>query len=444
MGLSLNTKLYIGVISAFTILVLTHMSPQFLPSLQAMDFVQVLVIFSVLAFLAQVYEVELVYGRNTSTGIALCLATILLGGTLLATTVTFLGTLVAEVILRWGRIAKGFMDFLYRVSFNTGQLVLSAFVGSLAFNQLGGQPLLLFNGLIREDFLFHNQIIPAFGAFTAYAFTNTSLVSGVLTLQEETAFMYHLRFNFKYLIAQVLSLGALGILIAGLYTLSPINLLFVLFPIGLVHVSLRNYMKLRCQAQKTFERVAQLLSERDPYTYEHSNEVAELAEKIARKLGLQQDTIEQIRSAAVIHDIGKLGVPDRILQKPGSLTDEEWVIMKRHPVIGADLLKDLEIDSYILDIVRYEHERWDGSGYPSGLKGEAIPIGARIVAVADVYNALTTDRPYRPAFSREEAFRMMREMRGVKLDPHVIDALFSVLQTAPLQPARTLIKAGAH
>ena len=444
MVITTGAKLYIGFTSLCAFLILTEVTPQILQSLQNPSFVEAVVIFSVLAFFAQIYEVELFYGRNTSTGIAICLAMILLGGTLLATTVTFLSTLIAEIILRWGRISTGFLNFLYRASFNTSQFVLSAFIGSLTFNLLGGQPLLLFNSLIRSDFLFHNQITPAFGAFVTYTLTNTSLVSGVLTLQAESTFIYHLRFSLKYLIAQVLSLGALGVLIAGLYALSPFNLFFVLIPLSLVHISLRNYMKLRHEAQKTFERVAQLLSERDPYTYEHSNQVAELAEKIARTLKLDQDRIEQIRSAAVIHDIGKLGVPDRILQKPGPLTADEWVIMKRHPDIGANLLKDLEIDSGIIAIVRSEHERWDGSGYPKGLKAEEIPIGARIVAAADVYNALITDRPYRPAFSHEEAFRMLQKMRDVQLDAQIVDTLFTTLEDLADQPTQTPATVGAH
>jgi putative nucleotidyltransferase with HDIG domain len=187
-------------------------------------------------------------------------------------------------------------------------------------------------------------------------------------------------------------------------------------------------MKLRHEAKKAFENIAEMLAARDRYTYEHSKDVAELAAEIARKLGLHEDQIEQIRSAAIIHDIGKIGVPDEILRKPGPLSADEWEVMKRHPDIGADLIKDLEMYTDIAEIVRHEHERWDGSGYPKGLKGEEIPLGARIVAAADIYNALTTDRPYRPAYSHEEAVRMLREMRGTTLDPRVTDALLDVLQ----------------
>ncbi len=445
MQLSLSAKIYIGLISVLTLFAVAYFTPRILWLSQDLTIAQAISIFAVLGFLTQIYEVELIYGRRTSTMAAINMAVILLGGIPLAIAVTLLATLMAEIILRWGKLATGFMNFAYRVCFNTGQLVLSTLIGALTFDLLGGRPFLLNNDLIQDDLVFLNQMTSAGGAFAAHIITNTSLVSGILTLFEKTAFTYHLWFSLRHFLLQVLSLGILGILLARIYALSPWNLLVILIPLGLVHISLRNYMKLRHQAQKTFERVAQLLSDRDPYTYEHSSEVADLAEKIARKLKLPQEQIEHVRSAAAIHDIGKLGVPDRILHKPGPLTDEEWVIMKKHPDIGANLLKDLEIDAYIIDIVRHEHERWDGSGYPGGLKGERIPMGARIVAVADVYNALTTDRPYRPAYSHEEALRILQKMRGTELDPQVVDALFSVLEdTSTLLATHTLIRAEAH
>lgn len=444
MTLTLAAKLYIIVISLFALLILAHFVPLFAKQLQNPHFFQAMIIFSVLAFLTQVCEIVVVPGRHTTTAYAISIAAILLGGTPLTLLVVFIGTLTAEIVLRWRKLALGFMNFLYRVTFNTGQIALSAFAGSLIFSLLGGLPFILLGSAANDHLMLDKRIVPAIGAFATYTLLNLSLVSIILALITRTGFVYHLRFNLRHLPVQLLSLGVLGILTALLYTLSPWYLLLILVPLGLVHFSLRNYMKLRHQAQKTFERVAELLSARDPYTYEHSNEVAVLAEQTARKLKLNQDQLEKIRSAAVIHDIGKLGVPDRILQKPGPLTEEEWVIMKKHPEIGADLLKDLEIDTYIIDVVRYEHERWDGSGYPQGLKGEEIPIGARIVAVADVYNALTTDRPYRPAYSHEEALRMLRKMRGTELDPQVVDALFVVLEDPPALAAHTPTKVEVH
>ena len=271
------------------------------------------------------------------------------------------------------------------------------------------------------------QLPAALAAFVTRALVNNALVSGIISLTQGTSFFYHLKFNVRYLLAEILSLGVLGVLMAFLYAWSPWNLALILIPLALVHISLRNYMRLRHEAQRAFEQIVKLLSARDPYTYEHSKQVADLAEKIARELRLPEDQVEKIRSAALIHDIGKIAVPDEILRKPGPLTDEEWAIMKKHPDVGADLIQNLEIYADVADIVRYEHERWDGSGYPKGLKGEEIPLGARIVAAADIWNALTTDRPYRPAYPHDKARRMIEEMRGKELDPKVADALLRVV-----------------
>ena len=205
-------------------------------------------------------------------------------------------------------------------------------------------------------------------------------------------------------------------------------MLLGLAPLVLVHLSFRSYLKIREEARKTFEKVVELLEERDPYTGEHSNEVAELAEAIAQELGLRGSEVEMIKAVARVHDIGKIAVPDRILLKPGKLDPEEWEIMKRHPVIGADLLKGLEVYGRYADVVRYEHEHWDGSGYPEGLKGEEIPMAARIIAAADVYHALISDRPYRPAYPKEKALDIIRNMAGKVLDPKVVEALLRALE----------------
>jgi len=144
-------------------------------------------------------------------------------------------------------------------------------------------------------------------------------------------------------------------------------------------------------------------------------------------MGLPQGEIEKIDIAARVHDIGKVAVPDAILLKPAPLTEEEWKVMKRHPLISAELIEGLEIYTPVADAVRHEHERWDGSGYPDGLKGKEIPLLARIIAAADIYNALTTSRPYRKAFTREQAVESIQKMRGKDLDPIVADVLLRVI-----------------
>lgn len=185
---------------------------------------------------------------------------------------------------------------------------------------------------------------------------------------------------------------------------------------------------MRRSAVEAFEKLMKTLKWRDEYTATHSERVAELAAKLAHKLRLPQEEIERIRAAARIHDIGKVAIPDDILLKKGPLTSEERKIIEKHPLIGADIIRGLEVYKDCVDIVKYEHERWDGSGYPEGLKGERIPLGARIVAVADVYDALRSERPYRRELSVDEAIEEIRRMRGRELDPRVVDALLQVLE----------------
>ncbi|MEF8850086.1 MAG: HD-GYP domain-containing protein, partial [Candidatus Bipolaricaulota bacterium] len=230
---------------------------------------------------------------------------------------------------------------------------------------------------------------------------------------------------------QLFSLGVLSILIAVIYISSPWNLLLVGVLLLLVNTSLRSYVNLRNQAKRTFERIMDLLNKRDPYTHEHSESVGGLAEAIADELKIDPERKEDIVSAARVHDIGKLGIPDSILLKDGQLDEAEWKEMKEHPKLGADILSGLKIYEGAVDIVRHEHERWDGSGYPDGLEEEDISLGSRIVAVADVWNALRTERPYRGPLPKDEALEEIKEMSGVKLDPEIVNALLAVVESQP-------------
>ena len=188
---------------------------------------------------------------------------------------------------------------------------------------------------------------------------------------------------------------------------------------------------------------------RDNETGNHVLRVGYFARELARRLGMEKDTCETLFLAAPLHDIGKIGIPDGILLKPGKLTDEEWVTMRRHAEYGARILRSRFVDPRALDrgqtaeeglaptnplmemaanIAEGHHERWDGTGYPKGLAGEDIPIEARITAVADVYDALRSVRPYKPAYPQEKVLRIMRESSGNHFDPGVYEAFVASLK----------------
>jgi HD-GYP domain-containing protein (c-di-GMP phosphodiesterase class II) len=149
---------------------------------------------------------------------------------------------------------------------------------------------------------------------------------------------------------------------------------------------------------------------------------------LCQRLGLPPEQLVQVRRGALLHDIGKMGIPDSVLLKPGKLTDEEWVRMKRHPEFALSLLSPIGYLKSTLDIPQYHHEKWDGSGYPLGVKEWAIPMTARAFAVVDVYDALTSDRPYRSAWTREKALEHIHDSAGTHFDPVVVQEFIQMLQ----------------
>jgi putative two-component system response regulator len=165
---------------------------------------------------------------------------------------------------------------------------------------------------------------------------------------------------------------------------------------------------------------------KDPYTEGHLHRLEEYASRISSALALPAHAKQVNEYGALLHDIGKIGIPEAILNKPGKLTPEEFAIIKQHPEIGERICRPLRLGAEISPIVRGHHERWDGGGYPDGLAGEAIPLGARIVAVADAFDAMTTDRPYRKALALEKAWKILREGAGTQWDAAVVDAFASV------------------
>lgn len=173
--------------------------------------------------------------------------------------------------------------------------------------------------------------------------------------------------------------------------------------------------------------IAQAIDAKDPYTAKHSRNVSNIAVRLARAMGLDEGEVRRIRVAALMHDIGKVGVRGSIIRKPGKLDAQEGEAMRQHPVISADIMRPVGLLGEAAEIVRHHHEHIDGSGYPDGLKGLGIPLGSRVVLVADAFDALTTDRPYRKGRSKQEALEVITAHAGTQFDAEVVAALTSVL-----------------
>lgn len=188
----------------------------------------------------------------------------------------------------------------------------------------------------------------------------------------------------------------------------------------------KTYRRLQHAIFQSLLGLANALEAKDAYTRGHSERVATLARRVALAAGVSTTAADTIAQAGLLHDLGKISIPEQVLRKPGPLTPEEWAVMRQHPLVGAQIVAPLEFFADGAIIVRHHHERHDGSGYPDGLRGELIPIGSRIVAVADVYDALTSARPYKKEWKSADALEYIRAQRGKHFDPRLADAFLGI------------------
>jgi HD-GYP domain-containing protein (c-di-GMP phosphodiesterase class II) len=198
--------------------------------------------------------------------------------------------------------------------------------------------------------------------------------------------------------------------------------------LGLFERVQRSNIELLLAYNETIEGWSRAMDLRDKETEGHTRRVTEAAVRLGRVLELPQQEVIHLRRGALLHDIGKMGIPDAILLKPGPLTDEEWVLMKQHPALAYEMLAQVRYLQPAISIPYCHHEKWDGTGYPRGLKGEQIPLPARIFTIVDAYDGLISDRPYRPAWTREKALEYIRSEEGKHFDPAIVEAFFRMIE----------------
>jgi putative nucleotidyltransferase with HDIG domain len=180
--------------------------------------------------------------------------------------------------------------------------------------------------------------------------------------------------------------------------------------------------------------LAAAIDAKDPYTRGHSERVARYASQVAREMGLTPEDVRRVRLSALLHDVGKIGIDDRILRKPTALTEEEFEVMKSHPTKGAAIMETIPQLRDVIPGMKHHHERWEGGGYPDGLSGEDIPLQARIVSVADTFDAMTTTRPYQRAMDIRFVFQRLRDLAGNRFDPAIVEALINSYEKGELVP----------
>ncbi|TYP57825.1 HD-GYP domain-containing protein [Thermosediminibacter litoriperuensis] len=382
-------------------------------SLLAAD-IKTFIIFTILALLAETLSVRLVNDAEVTVGFAVFIGSILVLGYEVSIWVAFMSELLCEI-----RHRIPYHTFFKKIT-NIGLYIVMVGGSGLIYERLGGVP-----GYINLQ----QNLFGFLALILTYFLINVGLLTIGLSILYKKSIKYIFSTTFKWALPNYIALAPLGILLAIIYiNIGALGLLLFLIPLLVARHSFKLYMEMKKVYLETIQALATAIEAKDPYTRGHSERVARLAVAIAEELKMDSDFISNLQYAALLHDIGKIGIPEEILNKPCKLSEDEFSKIKTHPALGASIVKNVDFLAQASSFIMYHHERMDGSGYPVGLKGEEIPLGAEIIAVADVFDALTTDRPYRKAWRLEDALDELERSSGVQFRPAVIKALKKVLE----------------
>ena len=346
--------------------------------------------FLVILTAAQQLPVTLPFHAEVTVDFAILLSIIMIFGSKISILLVFISTVITEYKRR------KIMPF-YKSVFNINLYIIMAGTSSLLYEKLGGIP-----GQI--DLTQIHDILRIIVVTCTYLIVNVGLITIALSLLENKR-GYLIFFNtIKLTLPNYIALAPLGSLLAVIYiNIGIFGVLLFLIPLLTARHSFQLYMNMRKVYLDTIQALATTIEAKDPYTHGHSDRVAKYSLIIAEEMKLPGDFIDMLKYAALLHDIGKIGIPEQILNKPGKLSENEFNKVKQHPELGASIVEKLDFLSKSATFIKFHHERLNGSGYPQGLCGEDIPLGAAILAVADAFDAMTTDRPYRKAWKVNEA-----------------------------------------
>src|SRR5438067_1994194 len=323
---------------------------------------------------------------------------------------------------------------MHRALFNMSAPAVSAWCSAHLFFAVSG-----IAPLVKQPSTI-NTILPPLILFAVVYFAlNSWLITFVISLERHLDPLKVWKDDFGWLSLNYFGGASVAILLVGYnrsinlgYVGAIIPLLLVLYftfkaAMGRVEDADKHVDEINRLYLSTIETLAMAIDAKDQVTHGHIRRVQSSATTLAKEVGVKDDgLLKAIEAAALLHDMGKLAVPEYILNKPGKLTEAEFEKMKLHASVGADILSAIDFPYPVVPIVRHHHENWDGTGYPSGIKGTDIPIGARILAVVDCFDALTSDRPYRPKLSDEEALAILHQRRGSMYDPLIVDTFARV------------------
>ncbi|MDO8963894.1 MAG: HD-GYP domain-containing protein [Coriobacteriia bacterium] len=385
-----------------------------------------LVVLGLLTVGAEIYSVAVENGASASLSYPLSIAAIVLLGPA--------GGALTAAVSTLPTIQTGTPGYWRKLTFNACQVTLSAVLSGWVFIWLGGSPLLVVGALgetIRRplDSTSFASILVPFGAMILVSMVlNYVLVITYFVLQGEWTIRQAWRSIFAWLTPTQVALGILGLTIAQIVAVVGVpGLALFVAPLLVARETYNRYIRLREAYADTVRSLVGAIEAKDPYTKGHSVRVASYAVKIARRLGMDDGEVERVEYAALLHDLGKVGVSRVLLSKTQSLTADEFAEVRRHPMIGADIVQSVPYLSDLAPAIEHHHERIDGRGYGEGLSGDSIPLSSRILAVADSYDAMTSVRPYRIARPVADAVEELVSAAGSQFDSSAVQALVDVL-----------------
>ncbi|HAQ40985.1 MAG TPA: hypothetical protein DCM73_09225 [Clostridiales bacterium] len=405
-----NTRLftYIFILSVTATMFIYYLIKNYTIS----DYV-LLIVFSALSVIAETFLILLPKAGAISVSFALTYSAILLTDPLTAAIITAVGVAFrCPYVDGRGRVHI-FNTPIYKTIFNISQLIINSGMAGIVYVSL--------NKHIGIGFQFYNPIAGS-AALIVDIFLNVFFMSELMSILLNEKFVYIWKSNFFSMMVNVVLVGLLGIILAFAYNSYGIGGILLFFiPLLLARYTFKLYIDMRKNYFDTMNVLVRAIEANDPYTSGHSQRVSAYSEAIAKQLGLPQGRIDTIKSAALLHDIGKIGIDKNILNKTGKLEKDEFETIKSHPEIGATIIADLSYLVNIADIIRHHHERDDGNGYPDGLNHDRIPLETSILTIADSFDAMTTNRPYRHSLSLDDALNEIKINAGTQFNPDIVD-----------------------
>jgi putative nucleotidyltransferase with HDIG domain len=373
-----------------------------------------IILFGFFAILAESMPIHIAKEISVSVAFAVDLMAVLVFGPYEGALIAAIGIAFQIVKDPDGRIKHLFNFPYYKTLFNMAELALSVGIGGLIYKYTGGFP---------GTYVYPKYLFSAILGAMVYYILNTSIVAVLLSLLTNKSIAYVFSKEIKWMVPNFLFLAFLGIVMSEAFIrIGYVSLILLFIPLFMIRYMFKLYMDSKQSYYDTINVLVKALDAKDKYTAGHSKNVEKIAALLCREFGLSESHTEMVRIASLLHDIGKIGVKEEVLNKPGKLTDEELSIIKEHPQKGYEILRDVPALKEASLWVKYHHEWYNGSGYPDGIKGDEIPLEAQILSLADVFDALVSDRPYRKAFSQEEAYKIILEHEGSQFSPKIISA----------------------